>query len=225
MAQDQIVRVTTSTMVAEKIKDLILQHELRPGDRLPTEQELADRFGVSRISVREATKALGFLGIIDSAPRRGLTVGTLDMDRVSRYLGFHFAVSDFPVEQLIDTRVVIETGGLRYTCVRVQDEPDICTKLDEINRKYKEAESNEERFQYDLEFHRQLLAASGIDALVAFHDLIQIFFQRLRASLEKTNFERAADAHGRIVDAVQRNAVNEATELLRVHIEFHKGRI
>ena len=84
MAQnEQIVRVTTSTLVAEKIKDLIIEQELRPGDRLPTEQELADRFGVSRISVREATKALGFLGIIDSAPRRGLTVGSLDMSRVS----------------------------------------------------------------------------------------------------------------------------------------------
>src|ERR1041385_6362096 len=95
-AMTVVPRKKLSEMVAERIKDHILTHSLRPGDRLPTEQDLADRFGVSRISVREATQALSFLGMIEASPRRGLKVGKLDMKRVSRYLGFHLAISDYP---------------------------------------------------------------------------------------------------------------------------------
>src|SRR5262249_58487780 len=109
-----IGRQTPSEVGAERIKQYIIDHKLKPGDRLPTEQELSDRFGVSRVSTREATKALGFLGIIDAAPRRGLVVGQVDMKRVTNYLGFHLAISDFPHQQLLDARAVIETGGLAF---------------------------------------------------------------------------------------------------------------
>jgi len=74
-ARAPIERTQLSEMVASRIRDHIIEHSLGEGDRLPTEHELADQFGVSRGSIREATKALGFLGIIRSAPRRGLTVG------------------------------------------------------------------------------------------------------------------------------------------------------
>src|SRR6188472_3324676 len=107
-------RQNLSEQVAARIKQLILENSLKPGDRLPTEQEMADRFGVSRVSVREATKALSFLGIIQAAPRRGLTVGHVDMRRVTEYLGFHLALTDYPKPQLLQTRLVIETGVLPF---------------------------------------------------------------------------------------------------------------
>ena len=59
-------------VVAGRLKDLIAEGNLQPGDRLPTETELATRFGVNRLSLREATKALEFLGIVEAKPGRGL---------------------------------------------------------------------------------------------------------------------------------------------------------
>ena len=109
---DFVQRKNVSDLIAEKIKDYILDNGLKQGDRLPTEHELAERFGVSRISVREATKALGFLGIIDAAPRRGLTIGAVNMERLSQYLGFHFAVADYPFNQILDARIAIEVGAV-----------------------------------------------------------------------------------------------------------------
>jgi DNA-binding FadR family transcriptional regulator len=105
-------RARLSELVLAGIKTYILDHSLGEGDRLPTEQQMADLFGVSRVSIREATKALGFLGIIRAAPRRGLTVGHVDMQRVTEYLGFHFALNNYPRQQLLKTRIVIETGAL-----------------------------------------------------------------------------------------------------------------
>src|SRR4051812_22655799 len=100
--------------VTAGIRKLIRQRSLRTGDRLPTENELAVRFGVSRTSVREATKALAFFGIVESARKRGLTVGKVDLARVATCLGFHLEISGYPDAQLVRTRCAIELGSLPF---------------------------------------------------------------------------------------------------------------
>ena len=67
-------------VVADRLKSYIQSENLVPGDRLPTETELAEMFGVSRLSLREATKALEFLGILESRTGVGLTVGRIDLE-------------------------------------------------------------------------------------------------------------------------------------------------
>jgi len=87
---------------AEEIKRYIVDRQLAPGDRLPTENQLAEDFGISRLSVREATKALEFLGIVESKTGVGLTVGQIDLGRVTDHLGFHPALHQADPQQLID---------------------------------------------------------------------------------------------------------------------------
>ncbi len=82
-------RLKVRDQAAEEIKRYIVGHHLAPGDRLPTEQQLAEKLGISRLSVREATKSLEFLGIIEAKTGVGLTVGRIDMGRVTQHLGFH----------------------------------------------------------------------------------------------------------------------------------------
>ncbi len=77
---------------SRRLKTYIQSEKLVSGDRLPTETELAEMFGVSRLSLREATKALEFLGIIESRTGVGLTVGRIDLERVTDHLGFHPAL-------------------------------------------------------------------------------------------------------------------------------------
>ena len=69
----------------------------------------ADRFGISRLSLREATKALEFLGIVEAKPGRGLSVGQTDLERMTGYLEFHPALQDADPVELIGARVVIES--------------------------------------------------------------------------------------------------------------------
>ncbi len=90
--------------VAQQIKLLIASERLDYGDRLPNENELAVRFGVSRLSVREATKALEFLGIVESKTGVGLAVGQIDLARVTDHLGFHPALHRVDPCQLVDSR-------------------------------------------------------------------------------------------------------------------------
>lgn len=220
-----VKRQKLNEVVARQIKRHIMDKGLRPGDRLPTEQEMAERFGVSRMSVREATKALSFLGIIRSAPRRGLTVGEVDMTRLTEYLGFHLAINDFPKSDLLETRIVIETGGLSHAAQRMSDDPSIYKRLNELNQQLRDCKSNDERIAVDIQFHRLLLESSGLSPLVAFNDLLQIFFNRFRQSLLEGEWETGIQGHQKVINALRDGKVDVATACLRKHIEYHKSNL
>ena len=218
---DLVHREHVSDLIAAKIKDYILEQGLKQGDRLPTEHALAERFGVSRISVREATKALGFLGIIDAAPRRGLTIGAVNMDRLSQYLGFHFAIAQYPLDQIIDARIAIEVGGIARAVKHIQADRSIYEHLTSLVEKLSanaQTDESEGWGDLDLEFHRVLLSASGLEPLMAFHDLLVIFFNRILPRLPQDLRQRAAGEHHQLLELISRQDVAGVQEQLRVHI-------
>lgn len=219
---ETIARKNLGEVVAERIKQYIIDHKLKPGDRLPTEQEFADRFGVSRISTREATKALGFLGIIDAAPRRGLAVGQVNMKRLTNYLGFHLAIGDYPASQLLDGRIVIETGILPHLIKQMSADPELHAKLTAVADRIRVAKTLDDRIVADVAFHRALLDASGIQPLVAFHDLLTIFFDRFRRSLAEADWDNGARQHQELLDLVRAGDLGRAVELLSKHLDCHR---
>ena len=212
-------------VVALRIKAFIARKKLKPGDRLPTETALAEQFGVSRLSLREATKALEFLGIVQARPGRGLTVGKMSLQRVTEYLGFHPALQHADAEELIQTRVVVETGALPYVVRNIARDPSIADALDGINRNLRKAREVQEWVDLDMAFHRRLIAASGLLPLVAFNDLLSVFFQRFRESVKKARWKLGVDSHHRLVDQLESGRLSAAQSELRKHIESHRARI
>jgi len=219
---ETIERRNLSDVVVDRIKQYIIDRKLKPGDRLPTEQEFAERFGVSRVSTREATKALSFLGIITAAPRRGLVVGKVDMKRVTSYLGFHLAISDFPKQQLLDSRIVIETGVLPHVMQQMVNDPTLYGHLTEKANAVCKAGNLDERIVADVAFHRALLDASGIQPLLAFHDLLTIFFDRFRRSMVHGDWETGMKRHQQILDALRDGDLKQACDHLAAHLNFHR---
>lgn len=211
-------------VVVEQLKDYIISGCLKPGDRLPNETELATQFGVSRLSLREATKALELLGIVESKTGVGLTVGEMTLERVATHLGFHPALQNGTPDQLIDTRIVIETGALPYTARHLADDPAIYHRLREPIEHSYHTNDLQEWIDLDIEFHRRLLDASGLAPLVAFHDLLVLFFQRFRENVKKAEWQRGAESHLRMIDHLRAQNVEAATDELRKHIESHRRR-
>jgi len=207
-------------VVAGRLKTYIVEENLKPGDRLPTEVDLAKRFGVSRLSLREATKSLEFLGILESRPGRGLSVGQVDMDRVTEYLGFHPAMQDVSPAVLIDTRVVLEAGVLGHVARRMAEDPSIYDALDAVNRRLGRAEGLQAGIELDRAFHHELIAASGLTPLMAFGDLLAVFFRRFGGHLD---VESAVRGHQIIIDALKAGDVEEADREVRRHIEFYRN--
>lgn len=209
----------------EQIKQYIVERKLVPGDRLPTETQLAETLGISRLSLREATKALEFLGIVESKTGVGLSVGRIDMGRVTEHLGFHSGLLDVDPQQLIDSRVILETGVLPHVVRRMQDDPTIEARFREIVRQFAAARDLKTFIALDIQFHRSLLEASGLQPLVAFGDLLHVFFQRFRESVKRADWKRGVESHCRLVEHLAAGNLDKATAELRKHIESHLERI
>lgn len=210
---------------AEQIKQFIIANQLVPGDRLPTESQWAETFGISRLSVREATKSLEFLGIVESRTGVGLTVGKMDMGRVTEHLGFHPSLLQVDPQQLIDSRVILETGVLPHVVRQMVVDPLIEIRLRALVDRFRMARDIKTWIDLDIEFHRTILVASGLSPLVAFGDLLHIFFQRFRESVKKAEWKVGVASHLRIVDCLAAGKVDDAAAELRAHIESHRDRI
>lgn len=219
-----IVRQRLSDILVGKINDHIAEKQLGPGDRLPTEQEMAEQFGVSRLAVREATKALGFLGIIDSSPGRGLTVGTLGFERVIPLLKVHPGSRNITADELIATRIVIETGALPFVMKRMAADADVYQRIRAINNRMQTSTRVDHWIKHDIAFHNALLEESGLRTLMAFGELLQLFFHRFREDVKQTDWQGGVESHLRIIDSLQKGNLLQAVEELRAHISAHTGK-
>ncbi len=220
-----LARRNIRDQAAQQIKEYILAQQLRPGDRLPTENQLAEQFGVSRLSVREATKALEFLGIIEAKPGVGLTVGQIDMTRVTEHLGFHPALQSVDPGQLIDTRVIIETGVIPHVIRRMAADRSIHDRLQSLVDQFRTARDLQTWIDLDIAFHRTLLEASDLAPIIAFGDLLHVFFQRFRESVRKAEWKAGIESHQHIVDLLNKGKARQAANELRTHIESHRQRL
>lgn len=219
-----------SDVVANRIREFVVQNNLQPGDRLPTELELAQKFGVSRVSIREATKALGFLGFLEATPRRGTTVGRVDLRRVTQFLVLHPALRDATAQQLIDSRLVIEQGMLPYLCDRMKQDPGVFRALSEFLTTFDEASDLEEWLALEREFHIRMTDACGLSPLFLFQELTAVFFARIRdqvrnpvvAELLKSQLPAKAAGHRRILELLHDGRIEAAQQELREHVSSYR---
>jgi len=220
-----VIKKNLSELVVTQIRKYIENNDLKVGDRLPTEQEMCDMFGVSRMSIREATKALNFLGVIRAAPRRGLTVGPVDMNKLTEILSFHFMLNNYPKELLLNARMVIEVGSLQYAMNAITSNHAIYEKLITICNTLDKTTNFEKFLKGDVEFHRTLVEASGVQPLLAFNDVISAFFTKFRlefANKSWTELSKGSQVHRQIVLALRNNNLFEAEKAMREHLAAFK---
>lgn len=209
--------------IASRIKDFIVDRKLTEGDRLPTEQQFAEMFGVSRLSVREATRSLAFLGILRSAPRRGLTIGKVDMGRVSTFLGFHLAASNYPRNELVKARMVIESGALAEAVERIAGDEATFQRLCTLNDRLRETTEADAFVADDLAFHQALLACSQVGPLIAFSGLLEVFFRSFKEDMigVRATWANGIDQHRDILLALRQRDLPRARTLLENHLAHY----
>lgn len=179
-------RESVSSAIMNLITDYLLSKRLSPGDKLPTEAELAQQFGVGRNSVREAMKMLSSLGVVEI--RRG--VGTFIPETMSESV-FNPIILGLVFEQgtskeLIELRLYLDTCVAEMVMQKATD-ADI-QELESANNRLKEAaaeaslESGALR-DLDMNFHLTMLRITGNKLLLRLGKAIYTLF---RASIEKS---------------------------------------
>lgn len=154
------LRKRLSETLADTLQNEIVG--LSPGDRLPTEAELAARFDVSRTVVRETARLLVQRGLVTVKPGRGMTVAEFDGRLIAEQYGLLLRRSEGSFDQLLELRLVLEVEMAVFAAARRDDEH--LTAMEEANRALAEALTANARGEFldaDLNFHEIVAQASG----------------------------------------------------------------
>lgn len=214
--------------VADQIRAAIFAGSLPSGERLPPERELAQQFGVSRATVREALRHLQAQGLL--APRgRTSPLETAGPDvaaaRFCEALTQVVRLRDVSLTDLVELRIAVESAALERSAAA-----PAAAGLDEARRALATMEQADtgpaEFYRADVAFHVALVSASGNQALhlvmLAVEDSIRL---RLEEALPARRFAklraRIIDEHRAILGSVERGNGKAAARLLRAHLRFY----
>jgi GntR family transcriptional repressor for pyruvate dehydrogenase complex len=207
--------------IVAQIEERILNGELRPGDKLPAERELADQFGVSRTAIREAMKALTYSGLVVIQPGRGTFVTDIS-SKVVRH-SFDMLVrgsNETGIKDLIEIREILEPEIAALAAVRAGSE-DI-ESMEEAVRAMDMAMDDPETFiEADLDFHLALAQGSNNVLIPALIDtLVELLREhRKRAASVEGGMSRGQPHHKIILAAIKNNDANAARNSMRGHLE------
>lgn len=217
-------RISLSRQVADQLEAFILDGKIPVGEKLPTEMELCDKFGVSRTVIREAVAKLKSLGLLET--KRG--VGTTVVRNAPADTPFNKSINPTEVEDILnilELRLIVEEAASRLAAER-RDDADI-ERLERVCEDFHQAltEHKQARTE-DFEFHLAIAAATK-------NPMIKAFFEQFnknvipRAKLLKADIdqeeserylERVEGEHRAILDAIKARDSEAAGRAMHQHL-------
>ena len=201
------------------IKEHILSNP-REDNRIETETELAERFGVSRYKVRKVLDTLVQMGLLDRSPRRGTTLKQPDKSVLDNNLRMQFDASGFDDSEFIEARILVECAILPVAVRRIT--PSMITKLESMLQKIEANASNPlEADKYDRDFHLLLLQSSGNRVLQVFSNILITWFEKtsyMLESMDESFFDHVAEKQRAILNCIKKEDAATAAVLMREHL-------
>ncbi len=204
----------------DKLKTMIATGELKPGQRLPREADLAASLGLSRSSLREAVRALSLVRILDVRQGDGTYVSNLSaeslLDSLSFIVEFHHDASVLP---LLEVRRILESAA-SARAAQLMTAAQLA-ELEQILNKATLDSALDELVSADIEFHRAIAAASGNPALASLIESLSGRTQRARlwrGLTEEGALARTLAEHRAIFLAIQTRDPQLAAAWSTTHI-------
>ncbi|MEZ0069911.1 GntR family transcriptional repressor for pyruvate dehydrogenase complex [Streptacidiphilus sp. MAP12-20] len=202
------------------IKSMIISGEFPPGSRLPREDDLAQRLGLSRSSLREAVRALTAMQILVTKQGDGTYVSSLEPHLLLENLSFASDVSQGDTAlQLLQVRRLLEPQATALAATRIT-EADL-EELRAILERSRAADDVEEFIRCDMDFHRTLIALVGNPVLSMLLEILSTQTQRVRI-LRGTQVGRAIEhvhrEHEAILAALAARDAQLAAAASAVHV-------
>ncbi len=212
-------------IIISKIRQLIVSKHLEPGDRLPAERELAEKFGVSRNQLRQAIQKLEFYGLVQKFPQSGTRISNIGVTALNGMMSDLLQLQKPDFKSLVETRIIIETNAVRLAATRRTD-----AQIDEIEKAH-EAYSEKaikglEAVEEDLMFHLKIAEASNNSVirslmLIITPEIISHFVKNKVCNKEENYL--LIKEHQAIVDAIKNKDSEKAIENLNNHFrELYK---
>ena len=212
MHSDPIVRRSLHDEVASRVRDMIIEGALAPGDRI-YEEPLGKTLGVSRTPLREALKTLASEGLIELVAARGAVVR---------------AFTPKHVRDMLDVLAVLESFAARLACKEATGAQiaELRALHDRMAAFYK-TRNRLEYFKLNQDFHSGVLRLSGNEALQASHLAIQARLKRIRyiGNSEPHKWKDAMAEHDRMIRALEARDARKLAAVLVEHMEHTWERV
>ena len=205
--------------IISKIRDLINNKNLEPGDKLPSERMLSEKFEVTRSVVREAIQKLEFYGLLNSIPQSGTFVANIGVIAMTGMIEDILRLEDSDFKSLVETRILLELKTVRLAAIRRTEEDldKIKRALDAYTQKVLEGE---DAVQEDLLFHLAIANASGNSTMNTF---MLIITPEIITNFEKYHVcdtglaQRGIKEHEGIYEAIKKQNPQLAKAKMKEH--------
>jgi GntR family transcriptional repressor for pyruvate dehydrogenase complex len=209
-----------SDKVATLMLDTIVAHELKPGDRLPSERQLGEQFGVSRTVVREAVRSLVAKGVIESRSGSGLRVASVSPSAVSESMGLYLRGSTIGFLKVHEVRAMLEIQMAGVAAER-RSEHDIAKLNETCDRMKLALGDSESAAVLDVEFHRQIAVATQNELyLILLESIGDPLIAIRQGNLGVPGAtEETLEYHARILDRIVAGDAAGAREAMAAHLD------
>ncbi|WP_350291502.1 FadR/GntR family transcriptional regulator [uncultured Croceitalea sp.] len=205
--------------IIAKLRDLIEYKNLEPGDKLPSERMLSEKFGVSRSNIREAIQKLEFYGILYSKPQSGTFIAEIGRVAMSGMMEDILGLEEPDFKSLVETRILLELKTVRLAALRRTDE-DLEALQSALNAYKNKVLNKEDAVEEDLLFHLAIAKASKNSSMNTFMLIItpEIItnFEKYHVCDSNQSF-KGIQEHEDIFQAIKDQNPKRAKEMMKIH--------
>lgn len=207
--------------IISKIGDLITYKNLEPGDKMPSERMLSEKFEVSRSNVREAIQKLEFYGILKSKPQSGTFIADIGQVAMNGMIEDILRLDQPDFKSLVETRILLELKTVKLAARRRTKED--LNQMRYALEAYREKVLNgEDAVQEDLLFHLAIAKASGNSTMNTFMLIITPEIINNFETYHVCNKNQATlgiKEHEDIYNAIEAQDTKLAKQMMKVHFK------
>ena len=222
---DKIAHQPAYRVVSEKIRSAIISGDIKTGELLPTETDLAEQFGVTRSTIREAIRLLEHGGILGRADRKRLVATLPQTDTVGRSVSSALLMHKVTYEELWQVAMGLEPLASKLACTTATKKDKQLLAANLVHTR-KVMDNHDALLEAEIEFHNLLANATHNTALLlARAPLNDLFYPAWGAVIRALSpGERILVAHQHIYAAICDNNPDKAEEWMKKHmIDFRRG--
>jgi len=206
-----------------QMKQLLAGGVWKPGERIPSEHELSERFGVSRITIRQALQNLTSIGLIETRPGKGRYVCNPEVGQLMQQLSPVLYLDNSSIMQVNEFREMLDVWSAKLAAQRATDADIEALQNNQAALEQAAQAENWQQFaDLDLAFHMQVGAITGNTLITHTY---AILYDTLHASMIQIVGKMKATAleyHRRLIDAIARHDSSRAEEVIRKHLELNR---